>query len=79
MLQGAAGGFLVWETELRPRSCSNAAGAFHCVGQCCNTRVRCRIVSLMRGRCLVMRSKYPAPYEARLASDASTILIGFVN
>ena len=27
------------------------AGAFHCGGHSCNTRVRCRIVSRIRGRC----------------------------
>ena len=29
----------------------------YCGGCCCSTRDRCRIVSLIRGRCLTMRSK----------------------
>jgi hypothetical protein len=32
-------------------------GLDHCGGCCCSTRDRCRIVSLILGRCLVMRSK----------------------
>jgi hypothetical protein len=53
-------------SEMRGTRCSGPCSyspLCSAIGHCCNTRVRCRIVSRMRGRCLMALSKISRAYR----------------
>jgi hypothetical protein len=56
-----------------PRSCSSAAGDFHFRGHSHNTRVRCRMVMRILGRCLAHRSKTRLALFKLLPANSSSV------